>query len=240
MDNIFSKFIYKCYRFLNWKLFSKWHDFKVKAIKLGYRDKTNTLCMPSTIIGCENVYLYEYTRLQGHHVILSYTSKFVMKKYSGASIGLTVVTGNHVPTVGIPQYLLGPSHINDKEEDVIVDEDVWIGTGVTLLSGAHVGRGCVVGAKALINKKTKCPPYAVVVGCPGKIVAAKFTIDQILEHEKKLYLPEERLSRDELESIFKTYYEGKRTLGVDFNLTDEELRQYKSLQQEKHFKYPNY
>ena len=239
MDNIFSKFIYKCYRFLNWKFFSKWNDFKVKAIKLGYRDKTNTLCMPSLIIGGKNVYLYEFTTIFGNHTILSYSSKFTMKKYSIASNGLTVVTGNHVPTVGIPMSLLAPSHINDKEEDVIVDEDVWIGTGVTLLSGAHVGRGCVVGAKALINKKTKCPPYAVVVGCPGKIVAAKFTIDQILEHEKKIYLPEERLSRDELESIFKTYYEGKRTLGVDFNLTEKELTNLKTIKKDKKFKYPN-
>lgn len=239
MKNLLVLFFYKVYRFLDWKVFSLWENFKINSIKLGYRDKKSVLCGPSLIVGKQNVYLHEYASLQGHHVILSYTGKFVVKKYTGISIGLTVVTGNHTPTVGIPQYLLGPSHINDKEEDVIVEEDVWIGTGVTLLAGTHIGRGCIVGAKTLLNKKSQCPPYAVVVGCPSRIVAAKFSIDQIIEHEKKLYLPEERFSREELEDIFNTYFQGKKTLGVDYNLSPEEELKFKVFKDSKNFEYPN-
>ena len=69
-----------------------------------------------------------------------------------------------------------------------------------------VGAGCVV--------KRSIPPYAVVVGAPARVVASKFTIEQILEHESVLYPPEERLSRDFLKELFRKYYEGKKSIGT--------------------------
>lgn len=233
-----KNFFYKAYRFYNWKITSKWNKFKLNAIKLGYRAPNTTLFGPSTIVGGQNVYLHEYSRLQGYHTILSLTGKFIMKKYSAASMGLTVVTGNHTPIVGIPQYILAPSHLRDKEKDVIVDEDVWIGIGVTLLAGCHIGRGCVLGAKTLVTSNADIPPYAVAVGSPYKIVGVKFSIDQILEHEKRLYKPEERFSRSELESIFTQHFVGKKVLGSDNNLTSKEHDILKKTMQELNFKYP--
>ncbi len=239
MNSKLMFYLYKAYRFYSWKIISRWNNFKMNSKKLGYRAQNTMFSGPSIIIGGQNVFLYDYTRLQGNHTILSYSAKFVMKKYSAASVGLTVVTGNHIPTVGIPQYMLGISHLNDKEEDVIVDEDVWIGTGVTLLAGAHLGRGSVVGAQSLITAKSIVPPYAVVVGSPSRIVAVKFTLNQILKHEEKLYAPDERYSRKELEEIFKKYFEGKRTMGVDYNLSEAEECEYCKLMDSKKFKYPN-
>ena len=156
----------------------------------------------------------------------------MLKEYSAVSVDLLVVTGNHKPTVGIPQYLLGPSHINDIEKDVIVEEDVWIGARVTLLSGAHIGRGAVVGANTLVNKEV--PPYAVVVGSPAKIIAAKFTIDQILEHEQILYPEDKRFTKEYLEELFRQYYSGKKTIGISCDLGKTNLEQFKK---QFHFEY---
>ncbi|WP_274972902.1 acyltransferase [Bacteroides fluxus] len=226
MKSMLMNILYKAYRFYSWKIVSPWNDFKMNSKQLGYRAPNTMFWGPSVIVGGQNVFLYDYTRLQGGHTIISYTAKFIMKKYSAAGLGLTVVTGNHTPTVGIPQFLLGSGHVNDNEQDVIVEEDVWIGTGVTLLAGAHLGRGSVIGAKSLITAKSIVPPYAVVVGCPSRIVAAKFTIDQIVKHEEKLYAPEERYTREELDEIFKRYFEGKKTMGVDYNLSEAEEAKY--------------
>lgn len=238
MKNLIKQLFFKVYRYFDWKIYLFRKTLKLKSIELGYRDENSSLGSPSLIVGKENVFLHKFARLQGHHIILSYTGKLIIKKYTEISIGLTVVTGNHTPTVGIPQFLLSPSHINDIEEDVIIEEDVWIGIGVTLLAGTHIGRGCVVGAKSLLNKKSQCPPYAVVVGCPSRIVAAKFSIDQIIEHEKKLYLPEERFTREQLESIFNTYFQGKKTLGVDYNLSPEEELTFQTIKEIYKFQYP--
>lgn len=161
----------------------------------------------------QNVYLEEKTRINPYAKIINYTGRFILKKYSEISYNCTIVTGNHTPTVGIPQFYLGHSHINDNEKDVIIEEDVWIGANATILSGAHIGRGAVVGANALVNKPI--PPYAVVVGIPAHIIASKFTIDQIIEHEKSLYNEQERFTKEYLELLFETHYKDKRNIGVN-------------------------
>ncbi|MBO5721054.1 MAG: hypothetical protein J6R61_05980 [Bacteroidales bacterium] len=70
----------------------------------------------------------------------------------------------------------------------------------------------------MVNKEI--PPYAVAVGTPAKIIAAKFTIEQILEHEKLLYPEEKRFTKEYLEELFETYYKDKRTIGVTSDLKE--------------------
>lgn len=90
---------------------------------------------------------------------------------------------------------------NDK--DVIIDKDVWVGCNVTLLAGVKIGRGGIVAAGAVVNKST--PPYAIVGGVPAKVLKFRFTIDEILEHERLLYPESERLDRETLQQIFEQY-----------------------------------
>lgn len=216
ITNLYRKITGK-YAYLQYKV-------KDKTLSIGYRGKHVMFGFPSTIAKPELVFLHDYSRLQRDHIIYNYTGKFVMKEYSAASVGLLVVTGNHKPTVGVPQYMLGISHINDKETDIIVEEDVWIGARVTLLAGAHIGRGAVIGASSLVNKEI--PPYAVAVGSPTRIVASKFTIEQILEHERILYPENKCFSREYLEELFATYYQGKKSIGVTCNLNETDYPLY--------------
>ena len=53
-------------------------------------------------------------------------------------------------------------------KDVILGDHVWIGYGVTLLGGAVVGSGSVLGAYALVNKSH--PNNCLAVGTPAKTV----------------------------------------------------------------------
>lgn len=52
--------------------------------------------------------------------------------------------------------------------DVIIDDDVWFGSGVIVVSGVHIGKGAVVGAGSVVTKHV--PPNAIVVGNPAHIV----------------------------------------------------------------------
>lgn len=180
---------------------------------LGFKDKSSEIGFPILITYPKNVFLFEKTRINPGAKIITYRGKFIVRKFSEIAYGFTVITGNHTPTVGFPQTTIGHSHLNDKEKDVIVEEDVWIGANVTLLSGAHIGRGCVIGACSLVNKEI--PPYAVVVGSPAKIIASKFTLEQILIHEEKLYPASERLSKNYLEKLFRNNYSEIKSLGMD-------------------------
>lgn len=44
---------------------------------------------------------------------------------------------------------------------VIIEDDVWIGTNAIILGGAHIGKGCIIGAGAIVSKRI--PDYCVVI-----------------------------------------------------------------------------
>ena len=121
-------------------------------------------------------------------------SKFIMKRGCLTAEGLVVVTSNHRQHIG--QFLQGNNEDNEYK-DIIVEEDVWIGINVTLLAGAHIGRGAIIGACSVVTKEI--PPYAVAVGNPAKVIKFKWSIDDILKHESMLYPENERFTREELE-----------------------------------------
>lgn len=159
----------------------------------------------------QNIYMDDYSRIQNHLNFISYKGKLIVKKYAAVGAGCTIIPGDHVPTVGVPQYLSGKLHINDVDGEIVIGEDSWVGAGAILLSHCCIGRGAVVAAGAVVSKPV--PPYAVVAGVPAKIIATRFTIEQILQHESELYPVEERMSREDLEVLFKENFEGKRSIG---------------------------
>ncbi len=180
------------------------------------------------------VELDDWTRLQGDTRVTSAGGILRVKKFSAISAGCIFVPGGHIPTVGLPQFL-SFTHINDTKSIVTIEEDVWVGSRCTFLEKAHVGRGAVIGANSLVNKEI--PPYAVVVGSPARVIAVRFTLEQILRHEQILYPPEERLSRDYLQELFSTEYQGLRTIGVsDMSAEDAGLL----AEAKKKYGIPNY
>lgn len=56
---------------------------------------------------------------------------------------------------------------------IVVDDDVWIGSGATIMSGVHIGQGCIVAAGSLVTKDT--PPYSIVGGIPAKVIGMRFS-----------------------------------------------------------------
>lgn len=152
--------------------------------------------------------------------IISPKQKIVIKKFTGIGAGLTVIPGEHTPTVSVPQYL-SRFGVNDVNNTLIIGEDVWIGANCTLLHKANIGRGAVIGANSLVTKKV--PPYAVVAGNPAKIIAVRFSLEQIIEHEKHLYPVDERLSRKYLEGLFDKEYLNKKTIGIS-DITPEDSK----------------
>lgn len=66
-----------------------------------------------------------------------------------------------------------------------------------------IGRGTIVAAGAVVSKSM--PPYCVCGGIPARFIKFYWTIDQILEHEKKLYSEEKRYTKETLEQLFLKY-----------------------------------
>ena len=170
----------------------------------------------------QNIYMDDYSRIQNHLNFISYKGKLIVKKYAAVGAGCTIIPGDHVPTVGVPQYLAGHLHINDVDGEIVIGEDAWVGAGTILLSHCSIGRGAVVAAGAVVSKPV--PPYAVVAGVPAKIIATRFTIDQILQHESELYPVEERMSWTKLEEVFNEYFQGKKSIGKSEMSEEDRVR----------------
>lgn len=67
--------------------------------------------------------------------------------------------------------------------DILIEDDVWVGYGVTILSGVHIGQGAVVAAGAVVTKDV--PPYAIVGGVPAKVIRFRFP-PNIIEELKEI------------------------------------------------------
>lgn len=97
--------------------------------------------------------------------------------------------------------------------DIIIDDDVWIGYGATILSGVHIGQGAVVAAGAVVTKDV--PPYAIVGGIPAKVIKYRFPTDVI---NILLNLDYSKLTKELIQSHINELY-----LSLA-DLTEEEIK----------------
>lgn len=202
--------------------YKRWRTRRFRA-SIGKVHPTAEVSYDTLLIGGQYLEMREHSLVQCGAKLVLTGGRLIVGRWSSLSYNVTVITGNHIPTVGVPQHMGDRIHLNDVERDIVVGDDCWVCANATLLSGASLGRGSVVGASALVNRPV--PPYAVVAGVPAKIVAVKFTKEQIKEHERLIYAEEERMSEEELDNLFSTYYEGKKAIGCD-GLTDERRQRF--------------
>lgn len=65
-----------------------------------------------------------------------------------------------------------------RRQPIVIGNDVWVGENVTFSSkGITVHDGAVIAANATVTKDV--PPYAIVAGCPAKIINFRFSPEWI-------------------------------------------------------------
>lgn len=111
-------------------------------------------------------------------------------------ISTDLIIGNHVlvgSSVGFlardahSPYLPGTTMFDSPRGDkfrIVIEDDIWIGSGAIILSGVTVGRGSVIGAGAIVAKDI--PPYSVVVPHRSEVLKPRFSQAEIEVHEAAL------------------------------------------------------
>lgn len=51
---------------------------------------------------------------------------------------------------------------------VIIENNVWIGERVSILSGVHIGYGAIIGTGSIVTKDV--PPFSIACGNPAKVI----------------------------------------------------------------------
>ena len=59
----------------------------------------------------------------------------------------------------------------EEEKMVCIEDDVWIGSRVTILPGVTIGKGSIIGTSAVVTKDV--PEYSIVAGNPAKVVKSR-------------------------------------------------------------------
>ncbi|MBR1617247.1 antibiotic acetyltransferase, partial [bacterium] len=102
------------------------------------------------------------------------------------------------------------SFLNDKEKipQTIIKNDVWFGVDSVIKSGITIGNGAVIGANSYVREDV--PDFAVVGGCPAKIIKYRFdekTQENILKSQYWKYEPQK--AREIISKLQKEYDENK-------------------------------
>ncbi|MEJ6589626.1 MAG: acyltransferase [Crocinitomicaceae bacterium] len=59
----------------------------------------------------------------------------------------------------------------DTPKEIIIEDNVWIGTACIILPGAHIGKGSVIGAGSVVSGII--PPNSIAKGNPATVVQKK-------------------------------------------------------------------
>ncbi len=111
---------------------------------------------------------------------------------------VTILGGNHT-TNYVGRFMVDVRDSEKRPEDdleVVIEDDVWVGTRAIILHGVTIGRGSIIAAGAVITRSV--PPYAIAGGLPARVLKFRWDVDTILRHEESLYPPEKRITREEL------------------------------------------
>lgn len=134
----------------------------------------------------ETVYIGNDVSIGVGAIIQSTSSKIILCNHIMFGPNVSVHGGNHRTDI-LGRYMksitMEEKRAGVDDEDVLIEDDVWIGSGAIILKGVTIGRGSVIGAGVVVYKSV--PPYSIVTGTKME-VKKRFNEEQILKHESLL------------------------------------------------------
>ncbi len=94
---------------------------------------------------------------------------------NGVMIGSNVLISDHQHGYYEGSEQSAPTLMPSKRplssgNSIVIEDNSWIGDGVTILPGVKVGEGSIVGANSVVSRSL--PPYTINVGCPAVSIKA--------------------------------------------------------------------
>lgn len=107
-------------------------------------------------IGCDSL-IGEYTIIRGQ---------------GGVTIGDRVYTSPMTQIIAVNHIFNDPQRPFVEQgitaQGIVIEDDVWLGSGAVVTDGVRVGKGAVVAAGAVVTRDV--PPHTVVGGVPARVI----------------------------------------------------------------------
>jgi virginiamycin A acetyltransferase len=133
------------------------------------------------INGNKCVSIGAHTILSGPVLIVADCNEIHIGKYCSIAANVAILEASHhvdhISTYYLMSEIFGLNAIEDvsSKGSINIENDVWIGTSVTILSGVQIGNGAIIGAGSVVTKNI--PPYAIAAGVPARIIRYRFPPD---------------------------------------------------------------
>jgi acetyltransferase-like isoleucine patch superfamily enzyme len=96
----------------------------------------------------------------------------VIRGQGGVTIGDRVYTSPMTQIIAVNHVFSDPGRPFVEQgitaEGIVVEDDVWLGSGAVVTDGVRVGRGAVVAAGAVVTRDV--PAHTVVGGVPARVI----------------------------------------------------------------------
>ena len=140
-----------------------------------------TLMDNATVVG--DVSIGEGSSVWFNAVLRGDVNTITIGKHCNIQDGAVLHTLYQKSTITLGNYVSVGHNVTIHGADV--DDYALIGMGSTLLDGAHVGKGAIVAAGALVLKNTQIGPYELWGGVPAKFIK-KIEPEQTQEMNEKI------------------------------------------------------
>ena len=81
--------------------------------------------------------------------------------------------------LGVPSCQIYKYPPNDNGYQIIIGNDVWIGSNVLILGGCEIGDGAIIAAGSVVTMSV--PPYQIWGGVPAKFIRNRFDENVIIK-----------------------------------------------------------
>jgi acetyltransferase-like isoleucine patch superfamily enzyme len=96
----------------------------------------------------------------------------VIRGQGGVTIGDRVYTSPFTQIVAVNHVFDDPTRPFVEQgitaQGIVIEDDVWIGSGAIITDGVRIGKGAVIAAGAVVTRDV--PPHTVVAGVPARVI----------------------------------------------------------------------